>query len=303
MALALPPKSIIRCNAETARTVHEALTSVIAGHAQATTTYRFYEELDAWLGPWGQEGYPIAYGKFYNVAFTGNEKLMANPQARDWVWRTTILLQEALRDYVVGRVEDGTLPSLTEPELRSAAFDSHPAAYDMGGLAMLSLTAPELVPVIATIPGREFLPTSENFGPTVVQVFVTLDRIVPKMAGSSLAALAGPAHTGILARAARMDQQRMSDDLHLSRELASIKAALERGELDTVPALDRIIAKLNARQLPDQGFAQWAREVIQIAQARRQALVQKSNTILQQSPAVRSRAERAFPYLLQPRGN
>lgn len=128
---------------------------MIAGHAQATATYRLYEEIDVWLGPWGQQGYPIAYGKFYNVAFTTNEKLMANPKARDWVWRTTILLQEALRNYVVGRIRDCTLPAITEVELRRAAFESHPAAYDMGGLAMLTLVAPELVPVIATIPSRE----------------------------------------------------------------------------------------------------------------------------------------------------
>src|SRR5829696_8730772 len=101
MPLPLPPKSAIRSDAKTAQLVHDQLTSVIAGHAQATTTYRFYEELDAWLGPWRQQGYPIAYGKFYNVAFSSNEKLMANPKASDWVWRTTIKLQEALRDYVV----------------------------------------------------------------------------------------------------------------------------------------------------------------------------------------------------------
>lgn len=60
MALRLPPKSLIRCDASTAAFVHAQLTSVIAGHAQAITTYQFYEELDTWLGPWGQRGYPIA---------------------------------------------------------------------------------------------------------------------------------------------------------------------------------------------------------------------------------------------------
>jgi transposase len=78
MPLSLPPKSMIRCDAKTAQLVHDQLTSVIAGHTQATTTYRFYEELDVWLGPWRQQGYPIAYGKFYNVAFSTNEKLMAD---------------------------------------------------------------------------------------------------------------------------------------------------------------------------------------------------------------------------------
>src|SRR3954447_10705244 len=99
--LNLPPKSIIRCDSETAQYVNDELTSVIAGHVNALTTYQFYEEIDNWLGPWGNTGYPIAYGKFYNVAFSTNPKLDNNAQARQWVWKTTILLQEALRDYLV----------------------------------------------------------------------------------------------------------------------------------------------------------------------------------------------------------
>src|SRR5262249_44965808 len=124
MILNLPPPIFITPDPPSVRSVHDQLTSVIAGHAQADPTYRLYEELDAWLGPFGQEGYPIAYGKFYNVAFTSNKKLMADAEAREWVWRTTIRLQESLRDYVVGRARDGTLGYLTERQLREAAFAS-----------------------------------------------------------------------------------------------------------------------------------------------------------------------------------
>lgn len=300
MPLPLPPKSIIRCDATTARNVRDQLTSVIAGHAQATTTYRFYEELDTWLGPWGQQGYPIAYGKFYNIAFSTNPKLMSNPNARDWVWRTSILLQEALRDYVVGRIVNCTLPSLTEAELRAFAFRSHPAAYDQGGLAMLTLTAPELIPVIATIPGAEFSPTSENFGPTFQQVFATLGLISSPIVGNSLGALAGPAHTGILRRAIQQDQEQFFRERRLSTELSFIRSSIERGELDYIPVLDRIINQLNIRQFPDQGFAAVARDIVQIAQNRRQRLIQQTNQLLQQSPAVQSRVESAFPNLFRP---
>lgn len=295
MALPLPPKSVIRCDAPTAQLVHDQLTSVIAGHAQATTTYRFYEELDVWLGPWGQQGYPIAYGKFYNVAFSGSEKLMADATARQWVWRTTILLQEALRDYVVGRVRNCTLPALSEAELRAAAFNSHPAAYDAGGLAMLTLVAPELIPVIATIPGREFCPTSDNFRATVNQFIDTLLRMAPQMVGNSLAALAGPAHTGLFARAAQQDRRRFMNEMALSRELGAMKIKIDRGDLDYIPALDRLIATLNAREFPDQGFARGARELVAAAEARRRLLMQSTNQLLQQSPQVRARAEAAFP--------
>jgi hypothetical protein len=301
MALPLPPKSALRCDAKTAQLVQDLLTSVIAGHAQATTTYRFYEELDLWLGPWGQQGYPIAYGKFYNVAFTGNEKLMANAKARDWVWRTTILLQEALRDYVVGRVRNCTLAAIREAELRAAAFNSHPAAYDMAGLTMLAMVAPELMHIIATIPGREFSPMSENFTATITQVLETVARMSPQIVGNSLAALAGPAHTGLFARAAQQDQRRFLDEMALSRELGALRIKIDGGDVDYIPALDRIIAGLNAREFPDQGFARAARELIEAAEGRRRMLMESTNRLLQQSPPVRARVEAAFPNLLRPR--
>src|SRR6266852_656117 len=269
MSLPLPPKSISRCDAATAQFVSDQLTSVIAGHPQATTTYRFYEEVDTWLGPWGNRGYPIAYGKFYNVAFTSNQKLMANASTKQWVWRAGIRLQEALLYFLVGRVRDCTLPSLTEPELRQAAFDSHPGAYDQGGLATVVLVAPELVPIIATIPAAEFLPTSENFGATWNQVVVTLVRIGPQMAGSALAAAAGPAHTGLFSIAMQRDRQRFMNEMATGRELEMIRNAINRGELDYIPMLDQVIARLNATEFPDQGFAQAAREVINAAEARR----------------------------------
>lgn len=203
MSVSLPPKSLIRCDGETAKHVHDQLTSVIAGHAQATTTFRFYEEIDSWLGPWGQSGYPIAYGKFYNIAFTNNQSLMGNPTTAQWVRRTAILLQEKLRDFLVSKIRDCSIGSLTEQQLRQAAFNSHPSAYDQGGLATVALVAPEQIPVIATIPMAEYSPTSQNFGPTIQQIFTTLGLVAPKMAGGVLATLAGPAHTGILSRAAQ----------------------------------------------------------------------------------------------------
>lgn len=295
MPLPLPPVSIIRCDAPTAQHVHELLTSVIAGHHQATTTYRFYEELDHWLGPWGPSGYPIGYGKFYNVAFTTNPHLQANPTTRQWVWRTGIHLQEALRDYVVGRVRDCTIGALTEAQLRQAAFDSHPRAYDRGGLATVVMAAPELIPIVATIPSAEFLPTSDNFGPTVRQVFVTLGLIGPQIVGGALAVAAGPAHTGVFGRAIEQDRRRFMNEIALSRELGNLRTALARGELDHIPWLDQIIAQLSAREFPDQGFARLAGEVVGEARLRRQRLVRDYNQVLGQSPEVRRRVERAFP--------
>ena len=83
--------------------VRAELTSVIAGHPRATTTYRFYEELNAWLGPWGRRGYPIGYGKAYNVAFNSNPLL-----------KTRSVTQTGGRRRVLGRWR---LPPQREPRL------------------------------------------------------------------------------------------------------------------------------------------------------------------------------------------
>lgn len=57
----------------------------------------------------------------------------------------------------------------------------------------------------------------------------------------------------------QQDRQRLLNEMALSRELGAIKTAIERGELDYIPVLDQVIAQLNVRQFPDQGFAATAR--------------------------------------------
>lgn len=299
MPLSLPPRKLIRPNDENAELVYRELSAVIAGHPGARETYTFYEELDDWLGPWGKTGYPIGYGKFYNIAFTRNAKLQANPTTKKWVWKTTITLQEQLRDLVVSRLRAGTLHTLTEPELRRAAFAGHPAAYQRGGLSMVILTAPELLPVIATIPAAEFDPRDEDFPETVKQVFRTLAVVAPEVTGSVLAAAAGPAHNGMLRMAMQRDRRAFMDMQAISRELTSLKREIQAGHVDNIPALDEIIARLDGRQFPDQGFARLAREVIQAATLRKNHLRSYYRNLLQDSPEARQRAERRYPeYLL-----
>ena len=295
MSLSLPPKSILRCGEQAAQQIHQALTSVIAGRAMATTTYRFYEELDAWLGPWGDRGYPIAYGKFYNIAFSRSEKLNANPVTKEWVWKTAIRLQEALRDYVVGRVRNCTIGSITEPDVREAAFASHSAAYDKAGLGLVTMVAPELIPVVVAIPYREF--TSENYRQTVMQIFETIGRVSPQIVGSSLAVLAGPGHTGILRRAVQRDLQEFRNELALGRELTNLRRSIESGTLDYVPLIDLVIDRLKSYQFPDEGFAKAAREIIQLAEARRELVIDRQGELLRHSPSVKQRVDGLFPGL------
>ena len=60
------------------------------------------------------------------------------------------------------------------------------------------------------------------------------------------------------------------NELNLSRQLGNIRIQIDQGNLDNIPWLDAIIARLNATQFPDQGFAQMAGEIVEAAQRRRQ---------------------------------
>jgi hypothetical protein len=240
------------------------LTSMIVGHP-----WTFYEVLDEYLGPWGPKGYPIGYGKKYCVLFSENEKLRRHATARKWVWKTTIVLQEALRDFVVAQFRQGKLAALTEPQLRQYAFDTHPIAYTKGGLTLVIIVAPELIGEIVSIPSSEFVPMSPNFSRSLRQVFSTSGIVIPELVGISLAGLAGPAHTGLFARAARRDMAKFSQEINLNNSLGHLKDSIGNGHLDDVFVLDEVIDRLNGTEFPDEGFARFAREIIDSAKSRK----------------------------------
>jgi hypothetical protein len=294
MPLSLPPKTAPP-TAENIRALEAGLTSAIAGHPQSIEPWTFYEELDRYVGPWGDKGYPIAYGKFYCIAFNTNEKLMANAQTAEWVRKTTIKLQEPLRDFIVARFRNGTLPKLTESELRQYAFSVHPAAYDSGGLAMVTIVATELIPVIATIPAAEFDPRSDNFGPTIKQVRATLVLVANRIVGISLGAMAGPAHTGLLRHAAQLDQGRMLQELALGRYLNYLMLSIKRGDADDINTLNAITDRLNATEFPDQHFASLARQIIHEANERKRYVAKIYRELLKSRPDIRQQLDAAEP--------
>jgi hypothetical protein len=251
------------------RTLQAGLTSVIAGHPGSVHPWTFYEELDKYLGPWGNSGYPISYGKYYCMAFNSNDKLRYNPQTNEWVRRTTITLQEPLRDFVVDHFRAGTLASLTEPELRKFAFSRHPIAYTRGGLTTVVATAPEMLPIVVLIPLAEFNPTSDNFSSTVMQVINTMNIVFPEAGGVGVAVLAGPAHTGLFPRAAQMDAAQFQRDQIVNRWLSDTLRIICGGQMDSLPLLDSVTDRLNATQFGNQGAAGLARQVVQAADERK----------------------------------
>ena len=179
------------------------------------------DKSNKYLGPWGSDGYPIGYGKKYNIPFTTNRKLQSDPVVREWVRRTTITLQEMLRDVIVAQYRAGKLAQLSEAELRQAAFDSHPIAYTQGELTLVVITAPGLLFTIKEIPQAEFDENPPNYQASKKQYWETVGLVAPRVVGSVLAGLAGPAHTGIFRPAMDRDRLEFQQWQQLGRWLAS----------------------------------------------------------------------------------
>lgn len=274
-----PPKKDSKPTPENIQKLEQWLTSIIAGHPGATHTYTFYEEIDKYLGPWGEDGYPIGYGKKYNILFTTDHYLRTNTNVQNWVWKTTIKLQEELRDFIVQAYRENKLnpdrypSSLLKKDLKEAAFKSHSKAYVSGGLTIVAMLAPNMTNHILQIAGAEFSPLSPNFMASVQQVLDTIEKVIPEMSGVAMATLAGPAHTRSLQYAHQMDMMNTAwGKKQVIDALNRLKGAIGRRELDAPPILDEIIRRLNAREFPDMGTAKLAREVIRAAQTRKNAL-------------------------------
>lgn len=291
-----PPPKNSEPTQENVKKLERWLTSIIAGHPGATNTYTFYEEIDKYLGPWGKEGYPIGYGKKYNILFTTDHNLQSNTDVQNWVWQTTIRLQEELRDFIVQayREERFLPPSIKywtdrdlNRNLKEAAFNSHPKAYVSGGLTIVAILSPDALWRIGHIPRAEFSPLSGNFKASAQQVLDTIEKITPEMAGITLATLAGPAHTHSLKHAHYKDMNTAWGHRQLIDSLNWLKGAIRRKELDAPSILDEIIRRLNAREFPDMGTARLAREVIKTAQTRKKALIYTYQMEVANDPSLR----------------
>ena len=246
------------------------------------------------MGPWGDNGYPIGYGKYYCKLFSENEKLKSNPESREWVRRTMVSLQESLRDFIVDRFSRHTLATLTQAEFTKYAFSTHARIYNNSGLTKIVMIAPEMIPVIIGIPGKEFSPVGPYFTATIQQVFETMERVVPTGLVVGMAAIM-PAHSGFLARAAQQDAAEQMQDRSLGQWLSATADALRAGRLDNVTILNRLTTKLNGTQFRNQQFAKFARETIQLADARKRKISAYYRRLLHDDPTIRPQINRTDP--------
>lgn len=273
------------------------LTSLIPGHVNSTKPWTFYEEIDQFLGPWGERGYPLAYGKYYCKLFSEDKSLKANLETRIWVQKTTVKLQEALRDGIVYAFVHGKLPSMTEPAFRAFAFATHADAYQRGGLSLVVATSPSLLPTIASIPGKEFIPFySDNFWATIKQVLATLVRV----GGDVTAAAAGPAHTGMLQKANQ--ESGMNKLLAVQRRnneyealFAKLQGALRGGRLDRIVWLDEVTKKLDGTEFEDPYWLAIARTTITEIDARKRSVAASYRLMLKGHPELLIQLQRYDP--------
>src|SRR5688500_13582347 len=114
MILKLPKKA--ECKPADVLNIEGKLKSIVAYQQAATTTYLFYEEIDEWLGPWGSSGYPLGYGKKYNIAFTTDSMLNSwdHPVTSAWVRQVTVNLQYAIINFIISEIKTGNYAKLDE---------------------------------------------------------------------------------------------------------------------------------------------------------------------------------------------
>lgn len=263
----IPPPPVAKTSAATPANVKALdhwLTVITAFHPlTAGKPWVFYEQIDAFLGPWGPAGYPIAYGKKYCQLFYSDPVLRRDPAGARWVQRTLLLLQDELHKYILGRFQAGTLGTITADQLRDAAFDSHPTAYTQAGLAMVVLLSPGLTKEIAQIPATEYRPRSPGFSRTVKQVAITTTIIVPEIIADALAAFSGPAHSQSFQVASARDAVSFQSDRIASIKLDQIRILVKQGQCDHLDTLDALGASLESTTFTAEGADHFAGTVVQ----------------------------------------
>lgn len=271
-----PPSKLAKPTPENLARLEAWLDSITAfGAYTSEQPWRFYEELDNYLGPWGASAYLIAYGKKYCILFFEDEDLRSSAVGRAWVRRTLLLLQDALKKLVMDRFRKGMLDKLTKEELQQVAFDSHAVAYTDGGLALVAMLSRTLIFHIAMIPGKEFIPGTNNFGTSWRQVFQTGGILVPQALAVFFGVWSFPTHTDVLARAYRQDIFQHERMLKLSDGLRNLRSAVDVGRMDHAGTLERLINLLARTRWPNKYLAEAAQEVVGIMRHRQMAVCRR----------------------------
>lgn len=293
-----PPAKDSPPTAENIKNLEIWLNSIVMGHPGAINTYTFYEEIDKYLGPWGINGYPIGYGKKYNILFSQNAKLKSNPTTASWVWKTGVLLQEYLRDYILNKYKNGELKRLIEAdmienELREAAFKSHPIAYTKGGLTMVILIDPAITRKIASIPALEFVPFSGTSIASWAQAVHTAAIVTPEAAGLMLYHAAVPRVVKLQHVKPRAFDP--AEEQFVVIKLLKIKNNILNKRVDEINSLEKITTSLYNTEFKEEYHRILAKQVIHIANHRKQVIAAEFRKDLIKNPGLREIYNTFYP--------
>lgn len=269
------------------------LNSIVMGHPAATNTYTFYEEIDKYLGPWGIQGYPIGYGKKYNILFSQNAKLKSNPTTANWVWKTGVLLQEYLRDYILDKYKNKQLIHLSARQLEEAAFKSHPIAYTKGGLTMVILIDPAITRKIASIPALEFVPFSGTSIASWAQAVHTAAIVTPEAAGLMLYHAAVP--RVITLQHVKPRAFDPAEEQFVVMKLLKIKNNILNKRVDEINSLEKITASLYNTEFKEEYHRILAKQVIYIANNRKKVIAAGFRKDLIKNPGLREIYNTFYP--------
>lgn len=258
-----PPRKSAPATSENIHALEAWLDSITAfGVNTDGRPWVFYEELDAYLGPWGTSEYLIAYGKKYCRLFYEDRALMHSPAGRRWVIRTLQLLQNVIKDFVLERFRKGTLASLTPGQLKDVAFKSHAAAYTEGGLLMVCILSPLLIIQVVQIPGSEFLPWKPDAERSWSQAFETARIVGPQALDMLSSALSVDGHSSIFAGSYHLDTMAHQHMYELNDALRGVRRLLESGLLDHAGNLERLEERLEGARWPNHEMAEAARDLL-----------------------------------------
>jgi hypothetical protein len=120
----------------------------------------FYEALDKYLGPFGEDGYFIGHGQKYTVAFYSHPELQGHPATKEWVEKSMSSMQNLIVEYLLTQFTNERLEEVTGDEVARVTLQASAEIFHKSGMSRIRKESPLLARHIIGIMKNEFKPTS-----------------------------------------------------------------------------------------------------------------------------------------------
>lgn len=238
------------------------LSNSIAYKVAAPTPWYFYEVLDALIGFRGNRGYPIFIGKFYCMAFNSNTKLFTNALTASWVRSTTVKMQEKLRDFIIHSLKRNNTNKISEIELRSYAQKAFESVFNEGSLNTIIGVAPEILPILKTMHGKERLSYGYNFRDILANTMMAIETMVPGMLDEFTSGTELPEFQTEIRMVFNRTRHEYAHELKMNRNLYDVSVNLMTGKLDDLNVLNYLVDRLKFNRFTDETTSALAKEIV-----------------------------------------